>query len=166
MSVKRIKVENLELVAHCHATEDVEKVKRALMNLIPPDVRPRAMISEQRLSGYFHNPITRISVVVLKEDALTTLKYIISRMEPHDRNYLLLSLEQRYDRKSNKLFFRVDKKEAFMGNVVLSDGSDTIRVAVSFSLARSLREVEALIRSLASGEGNEDRSTNPSQDTG
>ncbi|NPA97650.1 MAG: hypothetical protein GXO32_08635 [Crenarchaeota archaeon] len=145
---RRIRIESIEIVAHCHATENPEKVKQAIVNILPPELRGRARIVEQRLTGYFRNPITRLVLVLHRDEAAETLKHILSRLPEHDRRYLLLSLDQRYDRKSNKLFLRLDKQEAYLGNLVLSEGSDTVRVSVSFSIARSAEDVRSLLEAL------------------
>jgi len=160
---RRIRVESLELVTHCHATEDPEKVKQALLNLLPPDLRNRVAVHEQRLSGYFHNPIVRMQIVLHRDEALESFRYVLCRLPEYDRRYLLLSLEQRYDRRANKLFLRVDKQEAYMGRIALNEGSDTIRLSVSFSLVRSIDEVRSLLESLCKGSEDASGSTGSSE---
>lgn len=159
---KRIRVKSVELVAHCHATEDPDRVKQALLNILPPQLRKSVRISEEHLQGYYHNPITRLRIVIEGDAALEVLRYVLCNLSDSDRKYLMLSLEQRYDRKSNRLFLRLDKQEAYLGTIVLSDGSDTVRISVSFSISRSLKDVEALLRTLC---GDEDGSASGSPST-
>jgi len=141
-------VKSLEIVAHCHATEEPERVRQALLNVLPPPIRDAVKIEEEHLEGYYHNPILRMRIAIGEDLALSVLKYIVCQLSDSDRRYLELTLEQRYDRKSNRLFVRLDKQEAYLGSLTLNDGSDTIRVAISFSIARSLEEVRKLIEAL------------------
>jgi len=145
---RKIKLVELDLVTHCHATEDPEKVKKAILNVLPPELRSAVNVSEVVLEGYYGNPIIRMGVVLRGEDAEKAFKYVIRSLSEGDRGYLLLSLEQRYDRKSNKLYLRLDKQEAYLGRLVLNDGSDTIRISASFSIVRSLDEVRKYIEEI------------------
>ena len=147
---RRIRVEEIEIVAHCHATEDESKVLKALLNVLPPDLRSLVETRVERLTGYYGNPITRIVIRLRRDHALEALRYIVSNLSEVDRRYLLDSLEQRYDRRSNRLFIRLDKQEAYLGRLALSEGSDTVRISISFSIARSIDEVRRLLEEVVS----------------
>lgn len=155
---RRIRVEEIEIVVHCHATEDESKVMKALLNVLPPDLRNTVETRIERFTGYYGNPITRIIARVGRDRALDVLKYIVSSLSEVDKRYLLESLEQRYDRRSNRLFLRLDKQEAFLGRLALSDGSDTVRISISFSIARSVDEVRRLLEEVMSLGKDADRS--------
>lgn len=165
LSKPKIKLIEVEITTHCHATEDLEKVKYAVLNLLPEELRKGVEIKYQELKGYYGNPIIRLSVTIRGPEALDVAKYILSRLPPHDRRYLIYSIEQRYDKHNNKLYIRLSKQDSYLGTPTLYDGSDVIRVVFSFSITRSEDEVKRLIESLVEeieGAVAESRSTNTS----
>ena len=156
---QKVRLVEVTISTHCHATEDLERVKNALLNVIPEDLRSSAKFVVQELKGYYGNPITRISTSFRGENAEKVLKYILSKLPDHDKNYLLYSLEQRYDKKSNKVFIRLNKQEAYLGTLTLYEGSDAIKVVASFSIIRSLDEVRKYLEEAIHGvEKDENRS--------
>jgi len=165
LSKPRIKLVEVEIATHCHATEDLEKVKHAILNLLPEDLRKRIDIKYQELRGYYGNPIIRLNITIRGREALDVAKYILSCLPPHDRRYLIYSIDQRYDKHSNKLYIRLNKQDSYLGTPTLYDGSDVIRVVFSFSIVRSEDEVKRLIESLVEeieSASIESRSTNTS----
>ncbi len=142
---RKIELSEVILSTHCHATEDLEKVKKALMNSIPLELRSIADIHSEILHGYHGNPIVKLEVRFKGDDALNVIKYIISMLSDVDRRYLLNSLDIRYNRKDNKLFLRLDKQEAYLGNISLYEGDDSIKVSISFSMIRSIDAVKEFL---------------------
>ncbi len=143
-------MESIELTTHCHATEDLDKVRKALLNVIPSELRPilQNYVSTETFSGYYGNPITRLRLVVPSNYAEQVLLHILCSLPKFDREYLLTTLEQRYDSRANKLYLRLSKQEAYLGTLSLYDGGDAVRIVVSFSIVRSIDEVRKLLEEL------------------
>ena len=152
---RRIELSEVVLSTHCHATEDLEKVKRALLNSIPPELRTTANIHSEMLHGYHGNPIIKLEVRFKGDEAYHVIRYLLSSISDVDRRYLFASLDMRYNRKDNKLFLRLDKQEAYLGNIVLYEGDDSIKISVSFSMIRSIDAVKEFLKQLAGGKDNE-----------
>uniref|UniRef100_A0A7C5UVZ9 Exosome protein n=1 Tax=Ignisphaera aggregans TaxID=334771 RepID=A0A7C5UVZ9_9CREN len=142
---RKIELSEVILSTHCHATEDLEKVKKALMNSIPLELRSIADVHSETLHGYHGNPIVKLEVRFKGDDAFNVVKYIISMLSDVDKRYLLNSLDMRYNRKDNKLFLRLDKQEAYLGNISLYEGDDSIKVSISFSMIRSIDAVKEFL---------------------
>ncbi|WP_083774077.1 RNA-binding domain-containing protein [Acidilobus saccharovorans] len=121
-----MRVRSLEARVYVHATENEEKVIRALHNLIGS-----SNIVVEELRGYFGNPITVVSTSKEKEEAEEAFNRMISMLTEPDRRFLLSSLEERVD-KEGSLHLRFDKQKAYLGKVVLSDSDDVIKVRVRF----------------------------------
>lgn len=154
--VRRIELSEVILSTHCHATEDLEKVKKAVMNAIPPDLRSATQLHSEILHGYYGNPIVKLEARFKGDDAYKVVEYILSSISSVDKKYLLSSLDMRYNVEGNKLFLRLDKQEAYLGNLVLYEGDDSIKIAISFSMIRSEDAVrEFLERVLTEARGNE-----------
>ncbi len=132
-----------------HATEDEDKVERAVRNLFPEDAG-EFRLKRQRLSGYHKDPITLITTRIRKRrGAVRTFRFIIGLLSPLDRQRLLDELEDRVDEAGN-LYIRLDKQKAFRGEGALKE-IDCIRLRFGFRVPHgrpSLEYIESVIVSL------------------
>ncbi|MEZ0393917.1 MAG: RNA-binding domain-containing protein [Desulfurococcaceae archaeon] len=132
-------VKQVVIETFCHSTEDCEKVRRALLNVVSPSLRNAIEIAEEVGAGYYGNEI-RILRAQLKE-AQEELSYLMASMRPEDKLLLRASLNLRVDEKAGRLYLRFDKQAAYNGRLELHDVDDVIKVVVTF---RGLRRGELL----------------------
>ena len=109
--------------AFCHATEDLERVKLAVLNTIGP-----TELSARRTEGVHGNPITIVEGEVDSED----VGNFFSRLSGSDLNTLSDTLSKRIDEGCN-LFVKIDKQSAYLGQVVLGAGNDVISIRIRVS---------------------------------
>ena len=144
MRVKQ-RVLRIEFSVHAHATEDVERVKQALLNLLPEHIRGKVTFSEILVEGHYSNPIRRMTVHISGEDAIKALEYLGSTLDDIEKRALMASLDLRYDRKEGRLYMRFSKQDAFLGRIKLYDGDDVIRVVVVFRGSPKLEDVKRML---------------------
>lgn len=137
-------VRYVELETFSHATESPEKVLEAALSLIPEELREKAKIKTQKLSGHYGNPITMFRIRVSGVGAQKTLERIASKMSQADKLQLRKELGRRLDRSMN-LYLRLNKQAAYLGEARLAD-EDPIRVKVS--LGGRLTSVEEVVSAL------------------
>ncbi len=142
------RIRSVELAVHAHATEDEERVMRALARLVPEDVLKRARVAKTVLEGHHGNPITRITIVIEGEDAEKTVAHIASLLDEAEKRVLDVNFESRYDEKSGRLFLRFSKQEAYLGRVRLMDGDDVVRVVIGFRGSPDIRKARRIAREL------------------
>ena len=105
--------------AFCHATENLDKVKLALTNIVG-----HTEIAVSKSEGYYGNPIAILeSTVDDQEDILKFFK----RLSTSDLDELSRSLISRIDDGCN-LFIRIDKQSAYGGAVQLGRNDDIVSV--------------------------------------
>ena len=137
-------VNSVELSVISYATEDEEKVERALLNLLPPGFD--AKVTRQRLKGYYNDPITRILVKVTKrKEAHRVMRQIVGLISTLDRSRLLDEIEKRTD-DAGSLYLRFEKQRALSGVAVLNE-FDPVRVKIKFYVPHG-KETDAFIRSV------------------
>ena len=125
-------VKTVRLRVSAHATEEEERVRRALLEALPEDLRDKIRVEREEYAGHYGNPILVLTISVEREeDAQRVLSYILSRMSQVDRSMLAASLEERVDSEGT-LYFRLSKQEAFQGRLSLYESDDVIRVSVSY----------------------------------
>ncbi|MEM1541568.1 MAG: RNA-binding domain-containing protein [Ignisphaera sp.] len=146
--MRKATLSRIIITTHCHATEDVEKVKQALLNVFPPNLRDSINIEQETLYGYHGNPIIRFKIVLEGDEAVEMLKYLLKMLKETDRNLIINTIDVRYNKKSNEFFMRLSKQEAYMGNIAVYDGDDAIRVSISFSVEKSLEAARNLLENL------------------
>jgi len=135
-------VHTVELTALVHATEDESKVRRAVLNLLPPDVYPPAF-EAVKLKGYYGDPITVLKLNVKhRQQATELLEHIIKRLSSLDVTSLLDGLAQHID-ESRNLYMRLDKQKAYTSKVVL-ERHDSIRVKARLRLPHKAEHLELI----------------------
>ncbi len=144
----RVKLLRVELAVHAHATEDEEAVKRALLNLLPPELRGRARLRTQRLRGHYLNPITRMTLSIEGRGAEEVLRWIAGIMDEGEKELLWMELDQRYDESTGRLYLRFSKQDAYMGRARLGAGDDVVRAVIVFQGAPAREEVVEKLREL------------------
>ncbi|MHC1586383.1 MAG: RNA-binding domain-containing protein [Candidatus Hecatellaceae archaeon] len=129
----------LEIRALAHATENPEKVCKALEAIAPQEVLGEMEASRQSLEGHYGNPIILITLRTRKRAlAGKILVNLFQRLSKPDRSLLLASLDGRIDEGGN-LYLRLDKQEAYLGRVKLGE-ADPLRVKVKLSIPAKQRE--------------------------
>jgi RNA binding exosome subunit len=138
----------VEITVHAHATEDVSRVRLAVENLLPPEVRGKVKFEEQLLEGHHGNPITRMKIRLQGEDAERFILHVASMLSDTEKKVLASLFESRYDRKAGRLYLRFSKQDAYLGEARLYDGDDVIHVVVIFRGSPSPKEAMDTLRKL------------------
>ncbi len=141
-------IKKIQIEAFAQATEDTEKVSRAITNLIPPDLRGNKF-SMEKVRGVFHNPIIIIRTTI-SEDAVRILEYVAQNLGAADKRYLTRSLKRRIQ--TGNLYIRFGKQELYKNKLEIKETQDTVKVRISFSnryakpekLIQLLQEMELL----------------------
>ncbi len=135
-------VQSVEVTALAHATEDESKVRKAVLNLLPPDIDPPAL-EAVKLQGYYGDPITTLKLNVKhRRQATEILEHVVRRLSSLDLQALLDELPQRIDESKN-LYIRLDKQKAYAGKTVL-ERHDSIRVKARLRLPHKADPVESI----------------------
>ncbi len=146
-----LKILKIEAYAHSHATEDERKVRKALFEIFPQELRERLIFVREELKGHYNNPIVRMRVETSSsEDALKVFNYILNRFDRADLGYLRSTLEDRVDR-SGTLHIRISKQDAYLGKLVLFEGDDVVKISVHLEGRRRkvLKELSDYLKSFS-----------------
>lgn len=144
-------VREVEVSAFSHATEDEDKVEKAMKNLLPEENRD-LWLTRKTLKGYHGDPITIVTGKVRTNKGATgVLQRVVQELSSLDQQRLLDELEERLDDGGN-LYIRLDKQNAYLGKVRLLE-TDPVKMKFRLRLphgkdrAEYVREiVNAIIR--------------------
>jgi RNA binding exosome subunit len=104
-----------------HATEDLQKVKIAMANVVGP-LELTTLVTE----GVHGNSLTILEANVYDPDVVPRF---FSKLDREDLQTILRTLDKRVDEGCN-LFVKIDKQSAFLGQVRLDRGDDVISVRI------------------------------------
>lgn len=119
-----------------HATEDPEKVARAIGNLSLGGTSLGSTMT--RAKGHHGNEIaTSVLVIRNAKNAEIFLKNTWSSLSQLDRTEIYSSLASRID-STGTMFLRIDKQEALKGRIRL-ENTDPVKIEISFRTEPSKR---------------------------
>jgi len=118
--------------AFVHATEDLDKVKMAMANVVGP-LELTTLVTE----GVHGNPLTILEANVSDPDEVPRF---FSTLDREDLQTILRTLDKRVDEGCN-LFVKIDKQSAFLGKVKLDRGDDVVSVRIRVAAFPATSEV-------------------------
>ncbi|QOR94510.1 exosome protein [Thermosphaera chiliense] len=143
---RRVVVKSVEVTTSCHSTEDCEKVRTALLNLLPKTLQSSVKIDSETLHGFYGNRILLMKAEAVDGELL--LKHLAENLSDTEKSILSASFKLRYDVRTGRLYLRFSKQDAYAGSLRLLDSDDVVKVVVHFSNARREEEVKALLRQI------------------
>jgi len=131
-----------------HATEDHNKVKEAMLNLLPKELRSSVTVNQTTAKGHHGNPITLLNLEIADpKSAKVAFDHIIRSLPDVQVSKIRDQLHLYYDGKS--LFLRIDKQSAYLGSLRLSVSDDVVKLRVNF-LRCTLSSLSDLLSSYSS----------------
>jgi len=137
-------IAKIEARAYSRATEILDRVLEAILNLYPEDLRELVVFESTKVEGQSGDDILIVvSKLENEPGSEATLDYLFKRLEVRDRRSLGNSLNRRIDQ--NCIFFvRIDKQAAFMDNIELAKGPDVISIQIHIRKYPKCRQNDAI----------------------
>lgn len=130
-----------------HSTEDESKVKMAMLNLVPQQLRGSIPISSSPALGHHGNPISLIQITIDEKGTPGEIvEYMMKMLPVGDRLQMRDRILTFYDGKSN-VFFRINKQMAMIGSARLSNEDDVIRVRIGVNVKKN--DVSMVLKALS-----------------
>jgi RNA binding exosome subunit len=113
-----------------HATEDLERVLKAVRNILPTESADTVTFEKTALTGHHGNPITLFEARIKnKKAARMFLEKLALNLSMVDKEALNSEIAQHVE--SGNLFIRLDKQSAYLGEFRFGS-SDPIHVRMHF----------------------------------
>jgi RNA binding exosome subunit len=114
----------LEVTYLVHATEDMQKVQKAVSEFLGVAAEPEV----ERLEGHFGNQITKARLHLTGEEAARAFERAVEKMPGGVKKEVTSQIGSFLDEHSS-LYLRLDKQELASGRVALAAG-DSVRMKV------------------------------------
>jgi RNA binding exosome subunit len=142
-------IQTVEISTIAHATDDLEKVQGALNSLLPETLKVHQIFTRKYLEGHYGNPIVTFEARLTKSaDVAEFTEHFLPMVPRNDRLRILRDIDLYSDEDGN-LYFRINKQQAFLGQLQLGD-EDPIRIRLKFSKLQG--EVGDLMRKFLESE--------------
>ena len=126
---------NLNILAH--ATEDEQKVLKALQVLLPEEVEVR----RGKLKGHHGNPIFTFTASIKQRKLVRELwARMTTKLRAGELDKLSRAVPERVDETCH-LYLRFDKQLAYAGEFALTEGSDAVHIELKVAAYPAKREV-------------------------
>ena len=113
-----------------HATEDLEKAKKAVYRLLPEDRVEEIPFKTEALKGHYGNPITLFETRIKDEGTIRAFMEKLSRnLDEQDKHRILTEPEIFLEK--NNLYIRLDKQAALEDEFKLRR-DDPIHIRIHF----------------------------------
>jgi RNA binding exosome subunit len=128
-----------------HATEDPDKVMKAVYNIFPSDKTEEITFNRSSLEGHYGNPITFFETRIKDKETVRALVENLSvNLGSLDKEELSRELHRCVE--NGSLYIRLDKQAAFQGKIKLVT-SDPIRIRIRFR-KNKLEDVTEICREI------------------
>lgn len=120
----------MDIRVFAHATEDPEKVKVAVRNLMPEELAQTILFETANLTGHHGNPITLFTARLTdKKLLLEELEKIGACLSSLDKEQLCTDIKLHVDK--GNLYLRFDKQSAYLGAFKFTQ-NDPVHVKIHF----------------------------------
>lgn len=117
-------IQSVEISFFAHATEDQQKILKAVERAIGRQAEPEL----ERLEGHFGNEITKVRIHLVGEGASTAFGSLVSKMGAGLAREVAANVGE-YTDEHSALFLRFEK-QALVGGALQLGSSDPVRVKV------------------------------------
>lgn len=137
----------IEVSVIAHATENLRKVKKAVLNILPQEAQSSASFSIQALKGHYGNPIFMVKIN-LKNLTRNFLDFLFKALSNEDKKKLFNEINAHVDKECS-LYVRLDKQAAFIGEARIKQ-EDPIRIRMKFKnwkRSKLLKTLQEMLKS-------------------
>jgi len=141
----KVPIAYIDVRVFVHATEDIDKVVKAVYNTLPTELADEIVFKKTNLKGYYGNPIILLETRIKKRDAAKTVfGKLASGLSSLDKELLNNEIKQRLNK--GNLFIRLDKQSAYSNELKLRS-DDPIHFRIHFRKSR-LEEIMEICRKI------------------
>jgi len=127
----KLPIAYIDIRFSAHATEDLEKVKKAVYNLFPADRIEEVTFKKTAVKGHYGNPIVLFETRVKHKEIIGAfVKKLSTSLNAVDKEVMLRGSKLFVER--SNLYLRLDKQAAFEDEIKLCK-ADPIHIRIHFT---------------------------------
>ncbi len=133
---------SIKLTVFCKPEDDEEKIKQALVSLVPFDFeKEKIELKSQKADIILDRKITILEVTLQKQRYTQAFfEYLMSKLDDRQRKILVEQKESRLDDTAD-FFIRLDKEYLLENKFVLTDDGNCFHIRISIAAYPAKKEV-------------------------
>lgn len=130
----KIPIGYIDIRVFSHATEDADKVLKAVRNIIPPEEVDNVAFKKTSLTGHHGNPIVLFEARIREKKVVEAVfRKLSSSLSSLDKEQLNSEIKEHLEK--GNLYIRLDKQSAYLDELKL-DPTDSIHFRIHFQKSR------------------------------
>jgi hypothetical protein len=126
------KLHSVEINCSVHATEDIKKVRKAFLFIVPENLREKITIEETPVVGHAKNPIILLEAkVTSKKRVEKIVEHLAQEISDFEKEFLTEEFDDRVG-ENNRLFIRFNKQDAYNELLTIDRSDNSIKVIIKF----------------------------------
>ena len=125
-------LQSVQISTIAHATDDLDKIQASLRFILPESLKGREIFTRKYMQGHHGNPIVTFEAKLTKHQEVDQFMDHFTKQLPKNEKLLIKRDLGVHSDDEGNLYIRLDKQQAFRGEVELGD-EDPIRVRLKFS---------------------------------
>ena len=132
---------NVKLSVFSHEEEDDEKIKQALLSLLPFNLeQEKLQLTRTKATGFRERKIIILEIMLTKEKHISKfLKHLKQNLSDDQRRLLLSQVESRLDKELD-FFIRLDKQKLLNNQFWITDAGNCFHIKLSIAAYPAKRE--------------------------
>lgn len=141
----RIPIAYIDIRYSVHATEDPNKVIKAVQHILPTRYVDHIIFKSDNLRGYYGNPISLFKTRIKKKEIIKSfIENLSSQLNELDKETLLREIDLHLE--NGSLYMRLDKQTAVQGELEFNS-IESIRVRIRFK-KKKIEDITQICRDL------------------
>ena len=125
----------LTLTSFSYITESETKVREAMMNLIPEELREETSFERRVMHGQYNDRIIKLELRFTKKKKIGQIvDSFQSKIPPTDKKGLVYNFKDQWDAENRVWHLRINKQQAYLDEIKLDRGGDIIKWALKFTI--------------------------------
>ena len=145
----------LSLTSFSYITESETKVREAMMNLIPEELREETTFGRRVMHGQYNDRIVKLELRFTKKKKISQIvNNFQAKISPADKKELTYNFKNQWDAENRVLHLRINKQQAYFDKIKLDSGGDIIKWALKFTIYdTSKKDTETVTREFLEEKG-------------
>jgi len=145
----------LSLTSFSYITESENKVREAMLNLLPENLREETTFDRRVMHGQYNDRILKLELRFTKKKIISQIvDYFQSKISSSDKKGLSYDFKGQWEEENRIWHLRINKQQAYLEEIKLDSGGDIIKWTLKFIIYDTgEKDTEAVTRGFLEEEG-------------
>ncbi|MHA1911694.1 MAG: RNA-binding domain-containing protein [Candidatus Kariarchaeaceae archaeon] len=125
----------LSFTSFSYITESESKVREAMLNLLPEDLRDESTFERKVMHGQYNDRILKLELRFTNKKKINQIvSNFQSKISSSDKKGLTYNFKNQWDEQNRIWHLRINKQQAYLEKIKLDSGGDIIKWTLKFTI--------------------------------